>query len=145
MPSIGLGAGGVEGAEAGAIAGAVAAAEEYEYGIGEEELAGIADAIPEGGGALLLAIEHTWAIPLRDAAAASGGIVLANDFINPMALIALGVIGERVAPLFVSPASAGETRCGGSRNAEGASCALRAERGCETASLSVLPGESATR
>lgn len=89
---IGLGAGGVEGAEMGAIAGAVAAAEDYEYGIGEEELAGIADAIPEGGGALLLAIEHTWAIPLRDAAAASGGIVLANDFINPMALVALGVI-----------------------------------------------------
>jgi uncharacterized membrane protein len=89
---IGLGAGGVEGAEMGAIAGAVAAAEDYEYGIGEEELAGIADAIPEGGAALLLAIEHTWAIPLRNAAAASGGIVLANDFINPMALIALGVI-----------------------------------------------------
>jgi uncharacterized membrane protein len=89
---VGLGAGGVEGAEMGAIAGAVAAAEEYEYGIGEEELASIADAIPEGGGALLLAIEHTWAIPLRDAAAASGGIVLANDFINPMALVALGVI-----------------------------------------------------
>jgi len=89
---VGLGAGGVEGAEMGAIAGAVAAAEEYEYGIGEEELTAIADAIPEGGGALLLAIEHTWAIPLRNAAAASGGMVLANDFINPMALVALGVI-----------------------------------------------------
>lgn len=89
---VGLGAGGEEGAEYGAIAGAVAAAEEYEYGIGEEELAAIADAIPEGGGALLLAIEHTWAIPLRNAAAASGGIVLANDFLNPMALVALGVL-----------------------------------------------------
>jgi len=91
---IGLGAGGVEGAEVGAIAGAIAAADEYEYGIGEEELAAIADAIPEGGGALLLAIEHTWAIPLRNAAAASGGIVLANDFLNPMALVALGVLAS---------------------------------------------------
>jgi len=89
---VGLGAGGAEGAEAGAIAGAVAAAEEYEYGIGEEELAAIADSIPAGGGALLLAIEHTWAIPLRDASAASGGIMLSSDFLNPVALVALGVL-----------------------------------------------------
>ncbi len=89
---VGLGAGGVEGAEAGAIAGAVAAAEEYEYGIGDEELAAMADAIPEGGGALMLAIEHTWAIPLRDAVAASAGTVLTNDFLSPRALIGLGVL-----------------------------------------------------
>lgn len=89
---VGLGAGGEEGAEAGAIAGATAAADRYEYGIGEDQLAEIAEAIPAGGGALLLAIEHTWAIPLRNAAAASGGMVIANDFLNPMALVALGVL-----------------------------------------------------
>jgi uncharacterized membrane protein len=91
---VGLGAGGVAGAEIGAIEGAMAAADRYEYGIGEEELSAMADAIPEGGGAMLLAIEHTWAIPLRDAVAASDGFVLAQDFLNPMALVALGVLAS---------------------------------------------------
>ena len=87
---VGLGAGGVEGAEVGAIVGAVAAAENYEYGIDEEQILALADAIPAGGGAMLLAIEHTWAIPLRDALRASGGIMIAQDFLSPEALIALG-------------------------------------------------------
>ncbi len=89
---IGLGAGGTEGDEVGAIAGAVAAAEDYEYGISDEDLAGIADAIPAGGGAMLLALEHSWAIPLRDAVAASGGMMLSQDFLSPMALVSLGVL-----------------------------------------------------
>jgi uncharacterized membrane protein len=89
---VGLGAGGVEGAEVGAIVGAVAAAENYEYGIDEEQVLGLADAIPAGGGAMLLAIEHTWAIPLRDAVAASGGLMLAQDFLSPLALVSLGVL-----------------------------------------------------
>ena len=88
----GLGAGGVEGAEVGAIVGAVAAAENYEYGIDEEQVLALADAIPAGGGAMLLAIEHTWAIPLRDAVAASGGLMLAQDFLSPLALVSLGVL-----------------------------------------------------
>jgi uncharacterized membrane protein len=89
---VGLGAGGVEGAEVGAIVGAVAAAENYEYGIDEEQVLALADAIPAGGGAMLLAIEHTWAIPLRDAVAASGGLMLAQDFLSPLALVSLGVL-----------------------------------------------------
>ncbi len=87
---IGLGAGGVEGAEAGAIAGAIHAMDEYEYGIDADGLATIADDIPAGGAAMLLVIEHTWAIPLRDALRASGGIMIAQDFLSPEALIALG-------------------------------------------------------
>ena len=89
---VGLGVGGADGARQGAIAGAAAAAEEYEYGIGEEELERIAESIPKGGGALLLAIEHTWAIPLRNASAASGGVMLSSDFLNPMTLVGLGVL-----------------------------------------------------
>lgn len=89
---VGLGAGGVEGAEVGAIAGAVAGAEEYEYGLDEARIGEIADAIPAGGAGLLLAIEHTWAIPLRDAVWASGGFMLAQDFLSPMALVGLGVL-----------------------------------------------------
>ena len=80
------------------IAGAVAAADEYEYGVDEARIAAIADAIPPGGAGLLLAIDHTWAIPLRDAVEASGGTLLSQDFLNPMALVNLGVLAtEEVA------------------------------------------------
>lgn len=92
---VGLGADGVEGAEVGAIVGAVAAADRYEYGIDETRIGEIADAIPAGAAALLLAIEHTWAIPLRDAVEASGGLMLAQDFLSPMALVGLGGAGGR--------------------------------------------------
>jgi len=89
---IGLGAGGEEGARVGAVAGAIHAMDEYEYGIDAEGLATIADDIPAGGAGMLLVIEHTWAIPLRDAARASGGIVIAQDFLSPEALITLGAV-----------------------------------------------------
>jgi uncharacterized membrane protein len=87
---IGLGMGGSEGAEMGALVGAMSAADEYEYGLDDEALATIADDIPAGGAAMMLVIEHTWAIPLRDAVRASAGILITQDFLNPMALIALG-------------------------------------------------------
>jgi uncharacterized membrane protein len=87
---IGLGAGGAEGAEIGAVAGAIHAMDEYEYGMDVDALSTIADDIPAGGAGMLLVIEHTWAIPLRDAMRASGGIMIAQDFLSPEALIALG-------------------------------------------------------
>ncbi len=87
---IGLGAGGEAGAEVGAVAGAIHAMDEYEYGIDADGLATIADDIPPGGAGMLLVIEHTWAIPLRDALRASGGVMIAQDFLSPEALIAVG-------------------------------------------------------
>lgn len=87
---IGLGAGGEAGAKVGAVAGAIHAMDEYEYGIDADGLATIADDIPPGGAGMLLVIEHTWAIPLRDALRASGGVMIAQDFLSPEALIAVG-------------------------------------------------------
>ncbi len=87
---IGLGTGGSEGAEMGALVGAMSAADEYEYGLDAEALASIADDIPPGGAGMMLVIDHAWAVPLRDAIRASGGIVIAQDFLNPEALIAMG-------------------------------------------------------
>lgn len=87
---IGLGAGGSEGAEMGAILGAMNAADEYEYGIDNEGLATIADDIPAGGAAMMLVVDHQWAIPFRNAMRAQGGILISQDFLNPEALIALG-------------------------------------------------------
>ncbi len=90
---VGLGAGGEEGAELGAVAGAISAMDEYEYGLDAESIQSIADDIPAGGAAMMLVIEHTWAIPLRNAMRASGGILIAQDFLSPEALIALGAMG----------------------------------------------------
>ena len=91
---LGLGAGGVEGAEVGAVAGVMAAADEYEYGLDAESVASIAEDIPAGGGALVMLIDHQWAVPLRNALRESGGILLAQDFLSPEALIALGLIAD---------------------------------------------------
>jgi len=90
---VGLGAGGEEGAEIGAVAGAISAMDEYEYGLDADSIQSIAGDIPAGGAAMMLVIEHTWAIPLRNAMRASGGILIAQDFLSPEALIALGAIG----------------------------------------------------
>jgi uncharacterized membrane protein len=87
---IGLGAGGVEGAELGAVAGAISALDEYEYGLDEEALSSIAADIPAGGAAMMLVVEHVWAIGFRNAMRDSGGILIAQDFLSPEALIALG-------------------------------------------------------
>ena len=87
---IGLGAGGVDGAEVGAVAGAIHAMDEYEYGIDADGLATIAEDIPAGGAGMLLVIEHTWAIPFRDALIDSGGIMIAQDFLSPETLVAIG-------------------------------------------------------
>ena len=89
---IGLGAAGEEGARAGAVAGAIHAMDEYEYGIDADGVATIAEDIPAGGAGMLLVIEHTWAIPLRDALRASGGIMIAQDFLSPETLIAVGAL-----------------------------------------------------
>lgn len=89
---IGLGAGGVDGAEVGAVLGAASALDEYEYGVDDEYLASISEFIPAGGAAMLLVIEHLWAIPLRNAMRASGGSVIAQDFLSPETLIGMGVL-----------------------------------------------------
>ena len=87
---IGLGAGGEAGAEMGAIVGAVSAMDEYEYGLDEEALSTIAEDIPAGGAGMMLVVEHRWMIPLRNAMRAQGGILIAQDFLNPESLIAFG-------------------------------------------------------
>ena len=79
-------------AEVGAMAGALAAMDEYEYGLDADSLVTIAEDIPPGGAAMIVVIEHKWAIPFRDAARASGGILIAQDFLSPEALIALGAL-----------------------------------------------------
>jgi uncharacterized membrane protein len=87
---IGFGAGGKEGAEVGALAGAMIVADEYEYGVDSEGLESIMEDLPAGGAALILLIEHRWALGLKRAIRDQGGILVAQDFLSPEALIGVG-------------------------------------------------------
>ncbi len=89
---IGLGMGGEEGAAAGAVAGAEVAAEDgFEVFDAEDAWDVLAD-IPNDSAAALLLLEHHWAIPLRDAIARAGGFRLAEGFIDPLDLVAIGFL-----------------------------------------------------
>ena len=86
---VGFGAAGEEGAEAGALVGAAAMADGELYD--ESQVWYIADAIPEGTAAAIAVLEHTWAIPLRNAIWRAGGMALADEWIHPQDLIAAGI------------------------------------------------------
>ncbi len=87
---IGLGAAGLEGFMAGAEAGAEIA---DEGGLGVVEAIGedFIENLPDGAAGLLLIIEHTWAVPLREAVVDAGGILLGNQWIGAQDLVALGM------------------------------------------------------
>jgi uncharacterized membrane protein len=86
---VGFGYGTEEAVDAGAEAGAEAGADGHL--IDDDDAWYIADAIPEGTAAVILLLEHLWAIPLRDAIVDAGGIALADEWIHPKDLIAVGV------------------------------------------------------
>jgi uncharacterized membrane protein len=92
---IGLGAAGEEGFELGAERGAEAVAERG--GVFDEDAWDVLAEIPEDSAALLILLEHRWAIPLRDAIARAGGLRLASEFISPLDLVALGLVGAEEA------------------------------------------------
>jgi hypothetical protein len=53
--------------------------------------------IPADSAGLLVLLEHRWAIPLRDAIARAGGFRLASEFISPLDLVAIGLVGAEEA------------------------------------------------
>jgi uncharacterized membrane protein len=85
---VGIGSGDEEEALSTAAAGAA----EMEDGhlFGDDEVWYLADAIPEGSSAAIALIEHRWAIPLRDKIIDAGGTALADEWIHPADLIAIG-------------------------------------------------------
>src|SRR5205823_5858165 len=56
----------------------------------------VTDAIPDGTSAAIALIEHRWAIPLRDKILAADGIVLADEWIHPKDLLAIGAAAAAV-------------------------------------------------
>jgi uncharacterized membrane protein len=87
---VGLGAAGEEGAEAGALLGAEAGSD-GEF-LGDDTMWAIADTIPMGTRAAVALIEHRWAIPLRDAIRRAGGVPLADSWLHPEDLVAVGAL-----------------------------------------------------
>jgi uncharacterized membrane protein len=88
---IGLGIEGEEGFEAGAVAGAEAASEGI-HAFSDEEAWDVVEEIPNDSAAALILLEHHWAVPLRDAIARAGGFRLADGFISPLDLVAIGMV-----------------------------------------------------
>jgi hypothetical protein len=87
---VGLGVGGDEGAAAGAELGASMGPDAVTAA--EAIAAGLIDDLPDGSSALVLVIEHLWAVPLRDAVRDAGGLVLAHRSLTPEDLIGLGLL-----------------------------------------------------
>ena len=58
-----------------------------------EEMWVVTDEIPPGTAAIAL-IEHRWAIGLRDAVVGSGGVMVANEWVHPLDLEAIGVTAD---------------------------------------------------
>ena len=86
---IGIGAGGEEAAEIAAVRGAEAAVSSDL--LDDQEVWYIADAIPNGSAAAIALLEHRWAIGRRDAIGRAGGFHLAEAWIHPRDLVAIGV------------------------------------------------------
>jgi uncharacterized membrane protein len=85
---IGVGAAGEEGATIGAVRGAEAASSGQL--LSEDEVWYLADAIPEGAAAAVALLEHRWAIPLRETIGRAGGFHLADAWVHPADLVAIG-------------------------------------------------------
>jgi uncharacterized membrane protein len=98
---IGLGAAGEEGFEIGAERGAEVVAERGGVFSEDEAWDALAE-IPDNTAGLLVLLEHRWAIPLRDAIARAGGMRLASEFISPLDLVALGLVGAEEAEALAS-------------------------------------------
>lgn len=99
---VGLGAAGVEGAEAGAVVGAAAASDGVDI-FDEDEVWDVIDEIPNDSAAALILIEHRWAIGLRDAIRKAGGFHVADSWIHPEDLVAVGLMAAEEAAALTGP------------------------------------------
>jgi hypothetical protein len=63
----------------------------------EEDAWDVVDDIPTNSAAAVILLEHRWAIPLRDSIARAGGFRVADGFIHPLDLVAVGLIAAEEA------------------------------------------------
>ena len=93
---MGFAAGGDE-EEVEQAAAAGAAALEDGHAIDDSAAWYLADAVPPGMTAAIALLEHRWALPLRDKILDAGGVLLADEWIHPMDLVAAGVLAREEA------------------------------------------------
>ncbi|MBV9328565.1 MAG: DUF1269 domain-containing protein [Chloroflexi bacterium] len=87
---LGLMAGGDEESEAlGATLAAQAIANDA-FGLGIGDLQNVKDSIPPGNAALVLLVEHQWALDLKVAMRNAGGVPIVQGFLTPEALLMVG-------------------------------------------------------
>jgi hypothetical protein len=86
---VGLGIAGADGAVAGAERGA--SVDPDAATAAQVIAASLVDELPDGSSALVLAIEHLWAVPLRDAVRDAGGVVIGHRALTAENLIAFGM------------------------------------------------------
>jgi uncharacterized membrane protein len=86
---IGLGAAGTDGAQVGAEFGAAAAASGH---LLPDDVWYVEDALQNAEAAAVALIEHRWAIGLRDAIREAGGFHLADAWVHPLDLVAIGLL-----------------------------------------------------
>jgi uncharacterized membrane protein len=94
---VGLGIEGEEGLHAAAEIGADDAAARGIEVFDDGEEWDVIEEIPNGSAAALILLEHHWAVPLRDAIARAGGFRIADGFISPLDLIAIGLVSAEEA------------------------------------------------
>lgn len=92
---IGLGMDGEDGMAVGAAAGAAAMEDGKVFD--DDEIWYAADAIPVGTATAIALLEHRWAIPLRDAVVRAGGFTVADEWIHPRDLVAIGLLAAETA------------------------------------------------
>ncbi len=93
---IGLGWDGEDGMEAGAVLGSAVMEDGHLFD--ESETWYVDDKIPPGSAAAIALVEHRWAIPLRDAIERSNGFHLADAWIHPVDLVAVGLLAAGEVP-----------------------------------------------
>lgn len=79
--------------EIGAVLGAEAGADGLEV-FTDEDAWDVIEDIPNDSAAALILIEHHWAVGLRNAVANAGGVRISDGFIDPIDLVAVGLVAE---------------------------------------------------
>lgn len=93
---IGYGAAGEEGA--GVAAPAAAEAATGGSLLRDDDMWFADDLIPNGSAVAVALIEHQWAVPLQEAIAKAGGVALADAWVHPADLTAVGILSAGDAP-----------------------------------------------
>ena len=93
---IGIGVAGEEGAEVGAELGAERTRDGVNLFNAEDAL-DVIEQIPPDSAAAIILLEHRWAIPLRDSVVRAHGLPIADTFIHPLDLVAVGLIAAEEA------------------------------------------------